>query len=85
MAWMFDNEIDWVMRIHCASPYQQAARFAEEMQEWMTRYKAEHKQWIVASRWFRQSVQSKKSVFRSAIKERVSVIDCSQADNLGYL
>jgi hypothetical protein len=82
---MFDNEIDWVMRIHCVSPYQQAARLAEEMQMWMTRYKAEHKQWIVASRRFRQSVQCKKSVFRSAIKERVSVFDCPQADNLGYL
>ena len=43
-VWMFDNEIDWVMRIRCASPYQRAARLAEGMHVQMTRYKAEHKQ-----------------------------------------
>jgi hypothetical protein len=31
-VWMFDNEIDWVMRICCVSPYRQAARFAEGIQ-----------------------------------------------------
>jgi hypothetical protein len=41
--WMFDNEIDWVMRIRCASSYQRAARHAEGMQHQMTQYKAEHK------------------------------------------
>jgi hypothetical protein len=39
---MFDNEIDWVMRIGCVSPYQLAARRAEGMRIWMTQYKAEH-------------------------------------------
>jgi hypothetical protein len=33
---MFDNEIDWVMRIKSASPYQQAARQTEEMRSTMT-------------------------------------------------
>jgi len=33
---MFDNEIDWVMRIDSASPYQRAARQAEEMRSEMT-------------------------------------------------
>jgi hypothetical protein len=41
---MFDNEIDWVMRIGSASPYQQAARQAEGMRWKMAQYKAEHKQ-----------------------------------------
>ena len=41
---MFDNEIDWVMRIECVSPYQAAQRRAEGMRLKMTQYKAEHKQ-----------------------------------------
>ena len=46
---MFDNEIDWVMRIGCAPSYPRAARQSEGVQIKMTRYKAEHKQWTVAS------------------------------------
>ena len=43
-VWMFDNEIDWVMRIRCASSYRLALWLAEGMRIWMTQYKAEHKQ-----------------------------------------
>ncbi len=39
---MFDNEIDWVMRIVSASSYQAAARQTEGMCASMTQYKAEH-------------------------------------------
>jgi hypothetical protein len=41
---MFDNEIDWVMRIGCASSYRPVARLAEGMRIWVAQYKAEHKQ-----------------------------------------
>jgi hypothetical protein len=43
-VWMFDNEIDWVMRHLGVSPYQVAARRTEGMPHKMARYKAEHKQ-----------------------------------------
>ena len=39
---MFDNEIDWVMRIRSASSYQAAEGWAEGMRGSMTQYKAEH-------------------------------------------
>jgi hypothetical protein len=40
---MFDNEIDWVMRILCASSYRRAARLAGmDAISTMTQYKAEH-------------------------------------------
>ncbi len=41
---MFDNEIDWVMRIRILSLVPSAARHLEGMRVWMTQYKAEHKQ-----------------------------------------
>jgi hypothetical protein len=76
---MFDNEIDWVMRIRCVSSYRLALGLAEGMQGRMTRYKAEHKQRTVARR-FMQSVQCKKSVFRSITRERVSAASNPQAE-----
>ena len=81
---MFDNEIDWVMRIWHLSLVPAAQKAVGRVSAQMTQYKAEHKQWIVVRR-SRRSVQCKKSVFRSAARERVSVASCSQADNVGYL
>ena len=41
---MFDNEIDWVMRIWLFSLVPAAARQLERISVRMTQYKAEHKQ-----------------------------------------
>jgi hypothetical protein len=39
---MFDNEIDWVMRIRHDSLVPAAARQLAGFNAWMTQYKAEH-------------------------------------------
>jgi hypothetical protein len=79
---MFDNEIDWVMRIKCASSYRRAARQAEGMRMTMTQLQGRaHCKAAASNRCgVSKSVQCKKSVFRSATRERVSVASCSQAN-----
>ena len=81
-VWMFDNEIDWVMRIKCASSYRRAARQAEGMRMTMTQLQGRAHCRVAAMRRM-QVFKCKKSVFRSATRERVSVASCSQANYVG--
>ena len=80
---MFDNEIDWVMRIGCASSYQQAARFAgmdadlDDAIQGRAHCKARMEVIPGAAL---VSVQCKKSVFRSAVTVHVNAQDCSQGE-----
>ena len=75
---MFDNEIDWVTRLENAAL--SAVRRARAAQDFLNtfEYKAEHKQLSYANNSGKCS--SKKSVFRSATRWRVSATSCSQAD-----
>ena len=43
-VWMFDNEIDWVMRIWSVSSYQLPRGVLKGCKRQMTQYKAEHMQ-----------------------------------------
>jgi len=43
-VWMFDNEIDWVMRIWHLSLVPAAQKAVGRVSAQMTQYKAEHKQ-----------------------------------------
>jgi len=76
---MFDNEIDWVMRIDERLPVPGWPQGETEgMRLKMTQYKAEH---IVGRMEVRECKCSRiKSVFRSVTRERGSVASNSQAE-----
>jgi hypothetical protein len=74
---MFDNKIDWVMRIGSASPYRRPQGCPWDAKK-IAQYKAEH---IVGLQQCGDaSVQCKKSVFRSIIRACVSTASDSQAE-----
>ena len=76
MVWMFDNEIDWVTRLECRS----AAVRRDGWRYFQTRLNTRPSTCELVQVTNSGKCSSKKSVFRSATRERVSVASCSQAD-----
>jgi hypothetical protein len=67
---MFDNEIDWVTRLEIPRARREARQRKKIPSTF--EYKAEHKQLIFSESWSSGKCSSKKSVFRSVTRMRVS-------------
>ena len=83
-AWMFDNEIDWVMRLEMLT--WPAVRRVERRKFLNTfEYKAEHKQLSSSKTGIQASVQVRRVSLGDLATARVSAEDHTQRRRIGYL